>query len=303
MGHQRLAALALLFTKTRVPVGCAAETVTHSPQQLLAILDSHCLEPRRGLGQNFVVDPNTVRRIAKLSGAGAGEAVVEIGAGLGSLTLALAETGAEVTAVEVDSGLARALRDIVADHDVRVVVDDARTLDWAALLAGRNDWRLVANLPYNIAASLVVDLLGNVAALKSMLVMVQREVGERLAAEAGDKAVGIPSLLVAYHGTARLVGRVPATVFHPRPKVESVLVQIDRHPVPPVEEPLELIGTLLRAGFGQRRKMLRRSLGAYVDPAGFEEAGVDNRARPETLSLRDWSRLAAAADFGPAATQ
>ncbi len=276
--------------------------MTHSPQQLLAILDSHGLEPRRGLGQNFVVDPNTVRRIAKLSGTGPTEAVVEIGAGLGSLTLALVETGAEVTAIEVDRGLARALRDVVADHDVRVIEDDARTLDWPALLTGRNDWRLVANLPYNIAASLVVDLLNNVAALKSMLVMVQREVGERLAAKAGDKAVGIPSVLVAYHGTARLVGRVPATVFYPKPRVDSVLVQIDRHAVPPAEEPLKLIGTLLRAGFGQRRKMLRRSLGAYVDPAGFESAGVDSRARPETLSLTDWSRLAAVANFGPADT-
>ena len=255
------------------------------------------------MGQNFVVDPNTVRRIAKLSGAGRNDAVVEIGAGLGSLTLALAETGAAVTALEVDGGLARALRDVVADRHVRVVEGDARTLDWPALLAGRDDWRLVANLPYNIAASLVVDLLRNVAALRSMLVMVQREVGERLAAKAGDRAVGIPSLLVAYHGAARLVGRVPATVFYPRPKVESVLVQIDRHPAPPVEAPLETIDTLLRAGFGQRRKMLRRSLAAFVDPAGFEDAGIDSRARPETLSLHDWSRLAAVADFGGAATR
>ena len=277
--------------------------MTHSPQELRAILDSHGLEPRRGLGQNFVVDPNTVRRIARLSGAGPGQAIVEIGAGLGSLTLALAETGAEVTAVEVDSDLARALRDIVANQGVRVIEGDARALDWPALLAGRDDWRLVANLPYNIAASLVVDLLSNVAAIKSMLVMVQREVGERLAANPGDKAVGIPSLLVAYHGAARLVGRVPATVFYPKPKVESVLVQIDRHPAPPVDQPLESIGTLLRAGFGQRRKMLRRSLGAFVGPAGFEAAGIDSRARPETLSLGDWSRLAAVADFGGAATR
>lgn len=277
--------------------------MTHTPQQLHAILDSHGLEPRRRMGQNFVVDPNTVRRIAKLSGAGRNDAVVEIGAGLGSLTLALAETGAAVTALEVDGGLARALRDVVADRHVRVVEGDARTLDWPALLAGRDDWRLVANLPYNIAASLVVDLLRNVAALRSMLVMVQREVGERLAAKAGDRAVGIPSLLVAYHGAARLVGRVPATVFYPRPKVESVLVQIDRHPAPPVEAPLETIDTLLRAGFGQRRKMLRRSLAAFVDPAGFEDAGIDSRARPETLSLHDWSRLAAVADFGGAATR
>lgn len=248
-----------------------------------------------------MVDAHTVRRIAELSGVGRGNSVIEIGAGLGSLTLALAETGAEVTAVEVDCGLARALRGVVADHDVRVIERDAQGLDWQALLAGSSNWRLVANLPYNIAASLIVDLLGNVSAIKSMLVMVQREVGERLAAQPGDKALGIPSLLVAYHGAARILGRVPATVFYPKPKVASVLVQIDRHPVPPVEQPLESIDTLLRAGFGQRRKMLRRSLGAFVDPAGFEDAGIDSRARPETLSLGDWSRLAAVADFGAAA--
>ncbi|MXW63020.1 MAG: 16S rRNA (adenine(1518)-N(6)/adenine(1519)-N(6))-dimethyltransferase RsmA [Acidimicrobiaceae bacterium] len=271
--------------------------MTHSPQQLREILDRHGLEPRRRLGQNFVIDPNTVRRIAKLSGASPGDPIVEIGAGLGSLTLALAETGAEVTAVEVDGDLARALRDVVADHDVRVVQADARTLDWAGLLAGRDDWRLVANLPYNIAASLIVDLLGNVAALGSMLVMVQREVGERLAAKPGDKAVGIPSLLVAYHGTAKVVGRVPATVFYPKPKVESVLVRIDRHTAPPVDQPLEAIEILVRAGFSQRRKMLRRSLAGFVDSAGFALAGLDSRARPETLSLTDWSRLAAVADI------
>ncbi|MYA75036.1 MAG: 16S rRNA (adenine(1518)-N(6)/adenine(1519)-N(6))-dimethyltransferase RsmA [Acidimicrobiaceae bacterium] len=275
--------------------------MTHSPQQLREILDRHGLEPRRRLGQNFVIDPNTVRRIAKLSGASRGDPIVEIGAGLGSLTLALAETGAEVTAVEVDGDLARALREVVADHDVRVVEADARTLDWAGLLAGRDGWRLVANLPYNIAASLIVDLLGNVAALGSMLVMVQREVGERLAAKPGDKAVGIPSLLVAYHGTAKVVGRVPATVFYPKPKVESVLVRIDRHTAPPVDQPLEAIEILVRAGFSQRRKMLRRSLAGFVDSAGFAHAGLDSRARPETLSLTDWSRLAAVADI-PATT-
>lgn len=275
--------------------------VTHSPRQLREILDRHHLEPRRSLGQNFVVDPNTVRRIAKLSGAGPGDPVVEIGAGLGSLTLALAETGAEVTAVEVDRGLARALRAVVADHDVRVVTADARTLDWRELLAGSDGWRLVANLPYNIATPLIVDLLGNVAALGSMLVMVQREVGERLAATAGDKAVGIPSLLVAYHGAARVVGRVPATVFHPKPKVESVLVRIDRHAEAPVDQPLERIEVLLRAGFNQRRKMLRRSLGGYVDSDGFAQAGLDSRTRPEALSLADWSRLASVADIGETA--
>ena len=271
--------------------------MTHSPRQLREILDRHGLEPRRRLGQNFVVDPNTVRRIAKLSGASPGDPIVEIGPGLGSLTLALVELGAEVTVVEVDKDLVSALRDIVGTHDVRVIEADARTVDWDALLAGRNRWRLVANLPYNIATTLIIDLLRNVTALESMLVMVQREVGERLAATAGDKAVGIPSMLVAYYGSAKVVGRVPATVFYPKPKVESVLVRIDRHTTPPVKQPLDSINTLLRAGFGQRRKMLRRSLSDYVDSAGFDHAGIEDRARPETLSLEDWSRLAAVANI------
>lgn len=275
--------------------------MTHTPQQLRGILDRHGLEPRRRLGQNFVVDPNTVRRIAKLSGASRGDPIVEIGAGLGSLTVALAETGADVTAVEVDSALVHVLRDVVADHGVRVIEADARTLDWEGLLAGREGWRLVANLPYNIATPLIVDLLGNVAALESMLVMVQREVGERLAANPGDRAVGIPSLLVACHATARVVGRVPATVFYPKPKVESVLVRIDRHDAPPVDQPLEVIEVLIRAGFNQRRKMLRRSLARYVDSDGFARAGLDSRTRPETLSLADWSRLASVADIASTA--
>ena len=272
-----------------------AKRLTHSPQQLLEILRRHNLEPRRSLGQNFVVDPNTVRRIAKLSGATSDDPIVEIGGGLGSLTLALAETGAEVVSVEIDRGLARALREVVAEHDVRVIEADARRVDWSEILTGRNDWRLVANLPYNIATPLIVDLLRNVAALKSMLVMVQREAGERLAGTGGPKTVGIPSLLVAYFGTAQVVGRVPATVFYPKPKVESVLVQIDRHIVAPVEAPLERIEALLRAGFGQRRKMLRKSLATFVDAAAFDRAGIDSRARPETLSLQDWSRLASVA--------
>lgn len=270
--------------------------MTHSPKQLREILKRYDLEPRRSLGQNFVVDPNTVRRIAKLSGASPSDPIVEIGGGLGSLTLALAETGAEVVSVEVDPGLASALRKVVAEHvarhEVRVIEADARTLDWSGILNGRDNWRLVANLPYNIATSLIVDLLANVAALKSMLVMVQREVGERLAGTGGPKTVGIPSLLVAYHGTAKVVGRVPPTVFYPKPKVESVLIQIDRHLLAPVEAPLEGIEMLLRAGFGQRRKMLRKSLAGLVDSAAFSLAGIDSRARPETLSLEDWSRLA-----------
>lgn len=269
--------------------------MTHSPQSIRALLDEHGLEPRRALGQNFVVDPNTVRRIARLAAVGDGDAVVEIGPGLGSLTLALVETGAAVTAVEKDRDLVPVLRSVVEPLGVRVVEADALTLDWADVLAGHDAWTLVANLPYNVATTLVLDLLADVPAITAMLVMVQREAGERLAAGPGDKAVGIPSMIVGYHGTAGVVGRVPATVFHPQPKVESVLVRIERHSAPPVDQPLEIIDPLLRAAYGQRRKMLRRSLSGLLDETAIAAADVDPTARPETLDLAAWARLAAQA--------
>ncbi len=271
------------------------ESLTHSPRDLRDLLARFGLEPRRALGQNFVVDPNTVRRIAGLAEVGRGDHVVEIGAGLGSLTLALAERGASVVAVEKDRDLVAALREVVAADDVRVVEGDARELDWDVVLGDHDPWSLVANLPYNVATPLVLDLLRDVPRIESMLVMVQREAGERLAAGPGTKAVGIPSMLVAYHGRARVVAQVPASVFHPRPRVESVLVRIVRHDRAPVDTPIEVIDPVLRAAFGQRRKMLRRSLAGRVDADGFEVADVDPRARPETLDLAAWSRLAAQA--------
>ena len=257
------------------------------------------VSPRRSFGQNFVADPNTVRRIARLSEAGPADRVLEIGAGLGSLTLALAETGAAVRAVEVDSRLAAALREVVAEagaHRVDVVEGDAATLDPDDLLEGSDRWMLVANLPYNIATGLVVDLLHDAAAISVMVVMVQREVGERLVAPPGSRARGIPSVLVERQGTARVVAKVPASVFRPRPKVESVVVKIERHPgaravpLPPKFE--ARFKRLVRAGFGQRRKMLRRSLVGLVTAEGFAAAGVDPASRPEVLTLDQWINLA-----------
>jgi 16S rRNA (adenine1518-N6/adenine1519-N6)-dimethyltransferase len=267
-----------------------------SPRQAAELLARHGLAPRRSLGQNFVVDPNTVRRIARLAGVGPGDAVVEIGAGLGALTAALAETGAAVTAVEVDRGLVEVLREQFADSPVRVVEADARTLDWDGLLAGRPAWTLVANLPYNVATPLVADLLDGVPAIERMLVMVQREVAERLAARPGTAAYGAVSVKVAYWATAEIVGRVPPTVFLPRPKIESALVAIARRPQPAVAADVdrERLFTLVRAGFGQRRKMLRRSLAGLVDDNAFTAAGVRPEARAEELSVEDWGRLASA---------
>jgi 16S rRNA (adenine1518-N6/adenine1519-N6)-dimethyltransferase len=160
--------------------------VTTSPREAAELLARHGLAPRRSLGQNFVVDPNTVRRIARLAGVGPGDRVVEIGAGLGALTEALADTGAAVTAVEVDHGLMAVLAERLSGRGVRLVEGDARRLDWPAVLGAEGGWVLVANLPYNVATPLVADLLDGVPAVERMLVMVQREVGERLAAAPGD---------------------------------------------------------------------------------------------------------------------
>ena len=285
--------------------------MTLTPRQVRDLLDEHGLSPSRALGQNFVADPNTVRRIARLAEVGEGDQVVEIGPGLGSLTLALAETGAQVTAVELDRHLLPALRSVVEPHGVRVVQGDAMRLDWDELLgtagadgtagaagpagsagASRRPWVLVANLPYNVATPLVLDLLADVPVIERMLVMVQREVGERLAARPGDKAYGIPSVKVAYRAEAQVVGRVPPTVFIPPPRVDSALVRLRRLPAPPVDADPARMFRLVDAGFGQRRKMLRRSLAGLVDAAGFEQAGVRPEARAEELDLAAWARLA-----------
>lgn len=283
--------------------------MTLSPRQVRDLLDEHGLAPSRALGQNFVADPNTVRRIARLAAVGEGDRVVEIGPGLGSLTLALVETGAHVTAVELDRHLLAPLRSVVEPHGVRVVHGDAMRLDWGELLAdadtgadARTDhdtasgtpgpWTLVANLPYNVATPLVLDLLADVPAIERMLVMVQREVGERLAARPGSKAYGIPSVKVAYRADAEVVGRVPPTVFIPPPRVESALVRVQRLAEPRVDADPERLFRLVEAGFGQRRKMLRRSLAGLVDAVGFERAGVRPEARAEELDLEAWGRLA-----------
>jgi 16S rRNA (adenine1518-N6/adenine1519-N6)-dimethyltransferase len=268
--------------------------MTHSRPAVRDLLTSHGLAPRRDLGQNFVADPNTVRRIAHLAGVGPGDRVIEIGAGLGSLTLALSETGAAITAVEVDRGLAAVLREVVAGvATVTVVEADAMRLDWPALLGGERGWVLVANLPYNVATPLVCDLLDRVPAIERMLVMVQREVGERLVAAPRSAGYGAVSVKVAYWASARLAGMVPAAVFMPKPNVESALVEIVRRDPPDVAP--EPLFALVRTAFGQRRKMLRRSLAGVVDPATFATAGVAETARPEELGLDDWVRLMHAA--------
>jgi 16S rRNA (adenine1518-N6/adenine1519-N6)-dimethyltransferase len=269
--------------------------MTHSRRDIVELLEGHGLSPRRAFGQNFVADPNTVRRIARLADVGPGDHVVEIGAGLGSLTLALAETGAHVTAIEVDHGVAPVLRDVVAqseyaDH-VHVIEADAREVDWNALEPHDAPLTVVANLPYNVATPLVADLLDEVPRIRRFVVMVQKEVAQRLAAAPGSSEYGAISVKVSYWATARLLGDVPPTVFVPRPKVTSAIIEITRRDEPAVNVDRSTLFTLVRTAFGQRRKMLRRSLNGVVNEDVFTVAEIDSTRRPEELSVHDWGRL------------
>jgi len=283
------------------PPGCHTERVTHGRAEIHELLLANDLRPSRALGQNFVADGNTVRRIVRLAGVESGGRVVEIGAGLGSLTLALVEAGARVTAVEVDRHVLPVLRQVVGPFDVEVVEADALTMDFDELLGTEPGWSLVANLPYNVAVPLVMRVLEEAPQVASLLVMVQREVGERLAARARDEAYGAVSVKVAYWASASVVGRVSASVFIPRPRVESVLVRLDRHdlgspsdsgPAGPGSPAYDRLFAVVRGGFAHRRKMLRRSLAELVSPEAFVGAGIAPTARAEELDLAEWERLA-----------
>ena len=273
--------------------------MTLSGPEIHRLLSEHGIHPSKALGQNFVADPNTVRRIARLAGVGSGSHVLEIGPGLGSLTLALLETGADVVAVEIDRRLTAALRALLpAAAPVRVIEGDALRLDWLAWFEGAEDapWTLVANLPYSVATPVVLHALEEAPVIGSALVMVQREVADRLVATPNTAAYGAVSVRVAYFAEATIVGQVPASVFIPRPKVESSLVRVVRRPRPAVDPALvsyQRFDAVVRAGFGHRRKMLRRSLAGVVEPAAFEAAGVAPTARAEDLDVASWGRLAA----------
>jgi 16S rRNA (adenine1518-N6/adenine1519-N6)-dimethyltransferase len=273
--------------------------VSLSGPEIKRLLSEHSIHPSKALGQNFVADPNTVRRVVRLAGVGHGSRVVEIGPGLGSLTLALVEAGASVVAVEIDRRLAAALRQVLPDGaDVRVVEGDALAIEWGPLLgdAAEGPWTLVANLPYSVATPVVLRALEEAPTIATLLVMVQREIADRLVARPNTPAYGAVSVRVAYFAEGAVVGQVPRSVFVPRPKVESALVRLVRRTQPAVDPalvPYERLRAVVRAGFAQRRKMLRRSLAGVVDPAAFEAAGVAATARAEDLDVTSWGRLAA----------
>jgi len=264
--------------------------VTLTLSRIRELLAAHDVRPSKALGQHFLADPNTARRIVRLAGVKAGDRVVEVGPGAGSLTVALLDAGAHVCALEVDRHIVPVLSESTESRDIDVVIADALTIDWRSLLAG-SSWKMVANLPYNVATPLLLRALEDAPMIERYLVMVQREVGDRLAASVGDDAYGGVSVKVAYRAEASVVGRVPATVFLPPPKVESVLVELVRRPSPAVRDPDRLFA-LVNAGFATRRKTLRNALAGLADEGAFAAAGIDPRARAETLALDDWVRLA-----------
>ena len=267
--------------------------MTFTRTEVSALLNNYGLAPRRAFGQNFVVDPNTVRKIARLADVRAGDFVLEIGAGLGSLTLALAETGAEIVAVEIDNGLVEVLRENTASlPNVEIIHGDAMQLDWQPLLTKSKHWHVVANLPYNLATPIVADILDGLSQVDHLLVMVQSEVADRLVAQVGSDAYGAVSVKINYWATAKIVGAVPATVFFPQPRVESALVDIRRRDEPGVAQVVsgELFA-LVRAGFAKRRKMLRRALVDIALPEDFASAAVNPESRAEELDLAAWGRL------------
>ncbi len=236
--------------------------------------------------------------MASLADAGPGTRVVEVGAGIGSLTVVLAGTGAEILAVEFDRKLLPALREVVSSlPNVRVEEGDALRMDWGSRLEGRG-WKMVSNLPYNLAVTLLVEMLENVPAVDSYVVMVQREVGERLAAKPGEDAYGAASLRVAYRADAEVLRRVPPSVFWPKPKVESVIVRLTPHAAPVRVDPVSLF-RLVEEGFAERRKTMTNALKRLgLDSARaariMQGCGLDPAIRAEELGLAEFAAIAEA---------
>lgn len=266
------------------------------------------LQPTKKLGQNFVIDANTVRRIVKSAGVSPGETAVEVGPGLGSLTLGLLEAGASVVAVEIDKRLAAQLPMTVAElrpsvaealqapsPTLTVLTEDALKV---TALPGEPTV-LVANLPYNVSVPVLLHFLERFPSIQRGLVMVQAEVGERIAAGPGSKVYGSPSIKAAWYGAFSTAGKVSRQVFWPVPNVDSILVRFDRHEQPGTEAERLATFELVDAAFQQRRKMLRQALSVVLGDsaaasARLEAAGIAPTARGEELTVNDFLAVARA---------
>ncbi len=273
------------------------------PAQIRELAAGLGVRPTRTLGQNFVHDPNTIRRIVRAADLAADDVVVEVGPGLGSLTLALLPASRRVYAVEIDPVLAGALPATVAAYApaeagrLAVLTRDALHLR-AGDLTGPAPTALVANLPYNVAVPVVLHLLAELPTLRHGLVMVQREVADRLTAAPGSRTYGVPSVKLAWYASARQAGRVPPTVFWPVPNVESGLVAFTRRP-PPEGADRNAVFAVIDAAFAQRRKTLRAALAGWAGGAAAAEqvltaAGIDPGTRGEALTVAQFAAIAAA---------
>jgi len=301
------------------PVAPAAGPLL-GPAEIRALAERAGIRPTKTLGQNFVLDGGTVRKIVRQADVVAGERVVEVGPGLGSLTLGLLEAGADVVAVEIDPVLAGLLPQTVARHvpgarvdvvdlpdvapgapapppaDPSLTVVRGDALDVRAL-PGRPPTALVANLPYNVSVPVLLTFLERFPTLERVLVMVQAEVADRLAAPPGSRTYGVPSAKAAWYASARRTATVGRSVFWPAPNVDSALVRLDRRDPPATTATREQVFAVVDAAFAQRRKMLRSALapllgGSEAAVRALEAAGVDPQARGEALDVAALARVA-----------
>jgi 16S rRNA (adenine1518-N6/adenine1519-N6)-dimethyltransferase len=285
------------------PISAGASPVVRTllgPAEIRDLAEMLGVNPTKKLGQNFVIDGNTVRRIVKVAAITAADTVVEVGPGLGSLTLGLLETGARVVAVEIDARLAEQLPlTVELMHEgapLTVIRADALTITEIP----DAPTRLVANLPYNVSVPVLLHLLAHVESIRAGVVMVQAEVGERLAAPPGSKVYGGPSVKAAWYGQFRTAGKVSRQVFWPVPNVDSILIGFERRALPLETEDLRLATfALVDGAFQQRRKMLRQSLSTVLGDSTtassiLTEAGIDPTERGEQLTVDDFLAIARA---------
>ena len=268
-------------------------------REIRELAESLGIRPTKKLGQNFVIDPNTVQRIVRAADVVPTDHVLEVGPGLGSLTLALLQEVASVIAIEIDPVLAEQLPRTIALHmperadSLTLIVSDAMKVD----VVPGEPTALVANLPYNVSVPVLLHLLEVVPTIRTALVMVQKEVAERLAAEPGSRTYGIPSLKARWYGEVRMAGNIGRNVFWPEPNVDSALVRVDRREQPTCESSREWVFKVIDTAFAQRRKSLRGALAQLAgSPDAAEQAlrasGIDPGRRGESLTLPEFIALA-----------
>ena len=268
-------------------------------REIRELAESLGIRPTKKLGQNFVIDPNTVQRIVRAADVVPSDHVLEVGPGLGSLTLALLQEVASVVAIEIDPVLAEQLPRTIALHmperadSLTLIVSDAMKVD----VVPGEPTALVANLPYNVSVPVLLHLLEVVPTIRTALVMVQKEVAERLAADPGSRTYGIPSLKARWYGEVRMAGNIGRNVFWPEPNVDSALVRVDRREQPTCESSREWVFKVIDTAFAQRRKSLRGALAQLAgSPDAAEQAlraaGIDPGRRGESLTLPEFIALA-----------